>query len=554
MNNQRASAPPGQDPKAASGSFAPLRHHIFAMLWWATVIGNAGAFMRDVTSSWMVTELSSSPAAVALIQAAGTLPVFLLAIPAGALSDIVDKRKYLISIQAFLAAVSAVLALLAATAQVSVVNLVLLTFLGSAAAAMNGPTWQSIVPELVPRNELKDAVALNSLGFNVARAVGPAVGGILLASAGAAVTYGINALSYLFVIAALVRWRRASSADDQLVEHFGGAVRAGFRYTLASPSLRRILFRTIVFFLFANVAWALMPIVARQVLGGGANFYGVMLGATGVGAVAGAGILPRVRNLLGVDRLMLVAAFVMAAVLVWLSMAPPQWTGIVAALCFGAAWIAVLTTLNSATQAILPDWVRGRGLATYLMAFNGAMTASTVLWGAVAEFAGVRASLFAGGACLALVSLVLYRFKLPGTTADLTPSHHWPEPAVAAEVGNDRGPVLVTIEYKIRSEDRGRFAAALRRLSGERRRDGAYAWGASEDVAAPDTILEWFFVESWAEHLRQHRRVSKADADLQAQVSAFHIGGSQPTVRHYLPLDEPAVTQGAGMTGPEGHL
>jgi MFS family permease len=459
-----------------------------------------------------------------------------LALPAGALSDIVDRRKYLIVNQLCLAAISVALAVLAATASLSVTSLALLTFLGGATAALIGPTWQSIVPELVPKDELKGAVALNSLGFNIARAIGPAVGGSLLALAGAAVTYGVNALTYLFVIAALLWWRRPPDQDDQLAEHFGGAVRAGFRFALASPELRRVLFRTAVFLLFANVAWALMPIVARQVLRGDARFYGVMLGATGAGAVGGALALPRVRARLGVDGLVLAAALVMATVLIGLSFAPPRWAGLIAAMAFGAAWIAVLTSLNTTTQAILPNWVRGRGLATYLMVFNGALAASSVIWGAIAEMAGIRTSLFAGGSLLALIALFLHRFKLPTGNADLTPSLHWPEPVVGDDVAYDRGPVLITVEYKVRREQRGEFLAVLCRLSGERRRDGAFSWGVAEDAAAPETILEWFFVESWAEHLRQHRRVSRADAELQAELARFQAEGTPPKVSHYLAL------------------
>jgi hypothetical protein len=342
------------------------------------------------------------------------------------------------------------------------------------------------------------------------------------------------------VIAALVWWRRAPSADDNLVERFGGAVRAGLRYALASADLRRVLLRACAFLLFANVVWALMPIVASQVFGGDARFYGVMLGATGVGAIGGALAMPRVKASLGVERLLLAAALVMAAVLVWFSLAPPRWTAIVASLCFGAAWISVLISLNSTIQAILPDWVRGRGLAVYFMASSGAVTASSVIWGAVAQYTGVRVALFAGGACLIVVSLILMRFKLPTANTDLTPSHHWPDPTVVAGVDYERGPVLVTVEYTIRAEDRTAFADALQRLSAERRRDGAYAWGACENAAAPDTILEWFFVESWAEHLRQHRRVSKADADLQVKVARFHTGASQPKVSHYIALGRPA--------------
>lgn len=524
-----------------AGAFAPLRHRLFAVLWCATVLGNIGTFMRDVASGWLVTDISASPAAVSLVQAAGTLPVFLLAIPAGALSDIVDRRKFLIIIQVFLAAVSATLAFLAATGNITVASLVLLTFLGGAGAALLGPSWQAIVPELVPRSELKGAVALGSLGFNIARALGPAAGGLLLAVAGAAVTYGVDVLSYLFVIAALLWWKRAPDADDRLRESFGGAVRAGFRFALASTDLRRILFRTAVFFLFANVAWALMPLVARQVLGGGAGFYGAMLGAAGAGAVAGAFFLPRLRARLGADGLVLAASLLMAAILAVLSLSPPQWAGLGLALLFGAAWIAVLTTLNATTQSVLPNWVRGRGLAVYLMTFNGAMTASSLAWGAVGEAAGIPHALMAGGICLAIAALFLHRYKLPESEADLTPSHHWPEPAIADPVDHDRGPVLVTIEYKVRPGDREAFVAALAQLSQERRRDGAYQWGMSEDAADPCSIMEWFFVESWAEHLRQHQRVSHADADVQAAAVRFHSGSEPPRVSHYLAIDKPSA-------------
>lgn len=540
MSKQQASPSSADAGPPAPGAFAPLRNHLFAVLWAATVLGNIGSFMRDVASGWLVTDISSSPAAVAMVQAAGTLPVFLLAIPAGALSDIVDRRKLLMFVQVFLAGVSATLAFLSASGNITVINLILLTFLGGAGAALIGPSWQAIVPELVPRSELKGAVALGSLGFNIARAIGPAAGGLILAMAGAAVTYGADVVSYLFVIAALLWWKRSPNADDQLTERFTGAIRAGFRYALASTDLRRILFRTVVFFLFANVAWALLPLVARQVLGGGASFYGVMLGSIGAGAVGGAIVMPWARNKLGTDGLVLAAALLMATILVCLSLAPPQWVGIAVSLVFGAAWIAVLTTLNATTQAILPNWVRGRGLATYLMAFNGAMTASSMIWGAVAEAIGVPSALLIGGVCLALVALFLHRFKLPESEVDLTPSHHWPEPAISDPIPHDRGPVLITIQYQILPEQREAFAAALARLSHERRRDGAYAWGMSEDAAMPGSILEWFFVESWAEHLRQHRRVSVADADLQEELSRFHTGSEPPKVAHYLAIERPA--------------
>lgn len=507
---------------------------LFAVLWAATVIGNVGSFIRDVASSWLMTDLSSSPAAVAMVQAAATLPVFLLAIPAGVLADILDRRKFLIGIQLLLGATSICLMLLSAMGMQSVASLVALTFLGGVGAALMGPTWQAIVPELVEKKDLKSAVALNSLGINIARAVGPALGGLVLASLGAAFAYGVDVISYVFVIAALLWWRRPPAAQDVLSERFAGAFRAGLRYARASRELHVVLLRAFVFFALASSVWALLPLVARQLLGGGAGFYGILLGAVGLGAIGGAVILPRLRSRLDADGLLLLAALVTAAVMAFLSFAPPQWAAVASLLVLGAAWITALTTLNGVAQAILPNWVRGRSLAVYLTVFNGAMTAGSLSWGAVAQWTSVPMALVAGAVGLVLAGLAAHRVKLPKGEDDLAPSNHWPEPLTAAPVDNDRGPVLIQIEYRIAPQDRGDFLRALARLSAERRRDGAYAWGVAEDAGDPGLMLEWFQVESWAEHLRQHKRVSKADADIQQEVLRFHQGPGRPVVRHFL--------------------
>lgn len=524
---------------ASAGSFAPLRQTLFAVLWIATIIGNTGSFIRDVASAWIMTDLSPSPAAVALVQAAATLPIFLLAIPAGVLSDILDRRKFLIAIQFLLASVSICLMLLSFTGLQSITSLVALTFLGGIGAALMGPTWQAIVPELVEKNDLKNAVALNSLGINIARAIGPALGGLILASLGAAFTYGVDVITYVFVIAALLWWRRPVTEQNVLAERFPGAFRAGLRYARASRELHVVLVRAFVFFALASSVWALLPLVARSLLGGGAGFYGILLGAVGLGAIAGAVIMPKLREHLSADGLLLLAALVTAAVMVFLSLAPPQWAAVVALLLLGAAWISALTTLNGVAQAILPNWVRGRSLAVYLTVFNGAMTAGSLSWGAVATLIGVPFTLLAGAVGLVVAGLVAHRLKLPKGEADLVPSRHWPEPLTAAPVEHDRGPVLIQIEYRIATEDRADFLKALARLSSERRRDGAYAWGISEDASDPQLMLEWFQVESWAEHLRQHHRVSKADADIQSEVLRFHQGEGKPVVRHFLAFNHP---------------
>lgn len=525
--------------KSSGGSFAPLRQPVFAVLWAATVLGNTGSFMRDVASSWLMTDLSAAPAAVAMVQAAGTLPIFLLAIPAGVLSDILDRRKFLIAVQVLLASVSITLMTLSHMGLLSVSALIALTFMGGIGAALMGPTWQAIVPELVPREDVKSAVALNSLGINIARSIGPAAGGLLLASFGAAVTYGTDVASYVLVIAALVWWPRAKEANDALSEGFFGAFRAGLRYTRASRSLHVVLLRAAVFFAFASAIWALLPLVARQLLGGDAGFYGILLGSVGAGAIGGALVMPRLRQHFGTDGLLFGSALVTALVMAALSLAPPQWLAVVILLFLGAAWITALTTLNGAAQAVLPNWVRGRGLAVYLTVFNGAMTAGSLGWGAVGEVAGVSGTLLIGAGGLFVAGLLMYRIKLPAGDADLVPSNHWPEPLVAEPVPHDRGPVLILIEYRVEKHQRTAFLHALDELSHERRRDGAYGWGVTEDAADPEKMVEWFMVESWAEHLRQHKRVSVADADLQGRVLAYHSGAEKPVVRHFLTINRP---------------
>ncbi|MBP0635512.1 MFS transporter [Cupriavidus sp. AcVe19-6a] len=524
---------------ADGGAFAPLAQATFAVLWAATILGNVGSFMRDVASAWLATDLSSSPAAVATIQAAATLPVFLLAIPAGVLSDILDRRRFLVAIQVGLALVSGTLMMLAWRNALTIEILIGMAFLGGVGAALMGPTWQSIVPELVPQQELKHAVALNSLGVNIARAIGPAAGGLLLAAFGAAVTYGMDLLSYVFVIAALLWWKRPARTADPLREHFLGAFRAGLRFTRAHSKLHVVLARAAVYFAFGSSIWALLPLVARQLLKGGASLYGVMLGAVGVGAILGALVMPRLQRRLDADGLMLLSAITTAVVMAGLCMAPPVWIALLLLLFLGAAWIIALTTLGGVAQAILPNWVRGRALAVYQMVFNGAMAAGSLVWGFVAQALGTPGGLLVAAAGMLAAALLLHRLRLPRGEEDLGPARHWPEPEGAADIAHDRGPVMILIEYCVRAPDRDAFLRAVHQLSEERLRDGAFNWGVMEDPADPELLTEWFLVESWAEHLRQHERVPHADADLQREVARFHVGDKPPRVRHLLGVGLP---------------
>ena len=524
--------------RPASGSFAPLAQPTFAILWVATILGNIGSFMRDVASAWLATDLSTSPAAVATIQAAATLPVFLLAIPAGVLSDILDRRRFLIVIQIGLAMVSGSLMLLAWKGALTIELLIGLAFVGGIGAAMMGPTWQSIVPELVPPSTLRQAVALNALGVNIARAIGPATGGLLLAAFGASATYGADLLSYIFVIAALVWWRRPVQPPDPLREHFFSAFRAGLRFTRAHSKLHIVLLRAAVHFAFGSSIWALLPLVARQLLHGGAGLYGVLLGAVGAGAIAGALIMPPLQKRVDADGMVLLSAMVTAVVMGVLSFAPPVWLALPLLLLLGAAWIMALTTLGGAAQAILPNWVRGRALAVYQMVFNGAMAGGSLLWGFVAQAMGTPHALLVASIGLVIAATLLHRVRLPRGEEDLVPAQHWPEPemadGMADRITHDRGPVMILIEYRVLPANRDDFLRAIYKLSEERLRDGAFNWGVMEDPADPHLMTEWFLVESWAEHLRQHRRVPNADADVQRDIAQFHSGSEPPRVRHLL--------------------
>ena len=527
----------GSPGKPSAGSFAPLRQPVFAVLWTATVLGNTGVFMRDVASAWLATELSASPAAAALVQTAATLPIFLFALVAGVLSDILDRRRLLIGIQLLLASGSGCLLLLAQTGLLTVDALVLLTFVGGIGAALMGPTWQSIVPGLVRPSDLRHAVALNSLGINIARALGPAAGGLLLTTVGAPTAYGAHMLSCAAVIAALVWWRPPAPRDTSGPEKFMSAFRAGLRYCGASRELHVVLLRAAAFFLFASSVWALLAPVARQMPEGTAHVYGLLLGAVGVGAIVGALLLPKLRDRLDADGLMLAASMLSAGVMAGLSCAPPKWAAMLLMTLLGVAWIVALTTLNGAAQAVLPNWVRGRGLAIYLMAFNGAMAGGSLAWGLVAQQVGVLHALLISAVGLVVTAIAFNRIRLPAGEDDLKPARHWPEPTLNTADTHARGSVVVQIEYRVRSSDRQAFLRAMRGLARSRRRNGAYAWTLAAHTTDPSRVIEWFMVESWAEHLRQHDRVSKADAELQAQVLRFHLGPDKPAVHHFLTMN-----------------
>jgi MFS family permease len=519
--------------RVASPARAAFRHRAFTVIWVATVVSNIGTWMYNAASGWLMASLKSDALLVSLVQVATSLPMFLFALAAGALADIFDKRRFLIGVEAATTLLSAIFAALVQFGHVGPSTLLLFMFLIGVGGALSAPGWQAVVPQLVPAQDLAPAVAANSVGINVSRAIGPALAGSIIGLAGIAAPFWLNALSNLGVIGALLWWRPPPSAADRLPpERFGSAMRTGFRYARHNSHLRSTLIRAVAFFLFASAYWALLPLVARDRIASGPGLYGVLLGAIGAGAVAGAFALPWAKVRLGPDRVVIAASIGTALALMLFGIARLPAIALLASILAGASWIAVLANLNVSAQMALPDWVRGRGLAIFVTVFYGAMTLGSALWGEVADFAGLTWTLMLAAVGALLAIPLTRRWKLQtGAGVDLTPSMHWPVPIVTHEIESDRGPVLVTVEYRLANQqNRSAFLIAMARLAHERRRDGAYAWDLFEDTADKAVFVESFRVESWIEHLRQHQRVTHADRVLQEQIHGLLAHPS--AVRH----------------------
>jgi predicted MFS family arabinose efflux permease len=468
---------------------------------------------------------------------ATTLPIFLLSLPAGVLADLVDRRRLLIGLNLVLAAVSLGMAWATHAGHMSAAGLIASLCAAGIATALIQPVQQSLTPLMVGQSALlRPAIALNSLGFNVSRAIGPALGGLLIGSVGVAAAFAVDAVSYLGLIAALWWWKAASTpAASGPPERFGPALRGGLRFALHAPALRRILLRAVLFFGFASAYWALLPLIARRELGGGAGYYGIVLASIGAGAVAGAVALPKLRRHLSAEAALRAGTVVTIACLLGLAASRDKALAAAVLALAGAAWIAVLTTANVAAQTSLPNWVRGRGLALYLTLFYGAMAAGSLAWGALADAVGVRPALVGAALAGALGLLLAWRRPVGELEPDLRPATHWPEPVLSDEHAiGERGPVMVTVEYIIEPAQRESFLAALHAFAPERLRDGALQWDVFEDAALPGRFVEMFLLPSWDDHLRQHARVSQADAQLQRVVQGFHCGPRTPKVEHWV--------------------
>lgn len=517
-----------------TSAWSPLSRSLFRALWIAAIASNVGTWMQNVGGVWLMTSLSPSPILVALMQTATSLPVFLVGLPAGALADILDRRRFLLFWQGWMLVVAVALGVCTWLNWMSPWLLLTLTFVLGLGAAMSAPAWQAIIPELVPRSELSAAVALNGAGFNIARAVGPALGGFVVAATGPAAVFLLNATSFLGVMVVLYRWRRVHRPSALPAERLVGAMRAGVRYVRYAPALQTVLIRTAVFISCGSALWALLPLVARQELQLGAVGYGALLGCLGAGAVLAAVYLPKVQQRISVDQLLIVSTLVFAIATLVLAYIHQVFVVGLALMAGGFAWLLIMSSLNVATQTTVPAWVQARSLGVYQLVFQGGLAIGSAVWGLVAQQAGNQIALLSAAIGLGLGLLAVGQYRLAaGEKLDLTTSAHWTEPVVIHDPHPEAGPVLITVEYHIDPARSQEFTHLMHQLRITRKRDGAIRWGIFYDTANPSRYIETFVVESWAEHLRQHERSTVTDQMLEQQIRTF-LNGKPAIVSHLI--------------------
>ncbi|WP_241825415.1 MFS transporter [Micromonospora sp. CB01531] len=516
-------------------AWAPLRTAVYRSLWLALLAANIGTWMQTVGAQWLLVHTSDASTLVALVQTASLLPMLLLALPAGALADTFDRRHLLIAVQLFMVAVALGLTLLTAAGRMPPALLLTLTFAFGVGQALTLPAWAAVIPELVPREQLRSASALGSISVNVARAVGPAVAGVLIARAGVAPVFGFNAVAFLVFALALARWRPGDARAVEVPERFTAALRAGGRYVRHSPTVRRLLRRALVFVIPASALWALLPLVASRRLGLNSSGYGLLLAALGVGAIVGALLLPWIRTRMTANQFLLVAGVLYGATLAVVASVRTIPVVLVALLPAGVAWVAVLANVNAEIQLFLPAWVRARGLAVYQVVQGGGQAVGAFLWGVVADFGGLVTAFYVAAVLMLIGALTSQIWPLPdlrGVIKD--PAVYRPPLSLVLEPDPRIGPVLVLVTYTVRPEREAEFLAAMDHIRGFRQRTGAMRWGLFRAGETPDQLTEVYLVPSWDEHLRQHGG-RLTEADQQAEDRARELAEGAPEVRHLLP-------------------
>jgi len=518
-----------------SATFEPFRTTVFRNLWLATFAANVSMWMNDVTAAWVMTSLSTSPVMVALVQTASTLPVFLLGLPSGALADIIDRRRYFAATQLWVALNALALAALSLTGTLTAPLLLLLTFGNGIGLAMRWPVFSAIVPEVVPREHLGAAMALNGISMNLSRVIGPVAAGAIISAVGSGAVFVLNVVLAAAAFTTIVRWRSTPHTSTLPGERFVGAMRVGWQHVMQSPRMKAVLVRIFFFFLHSSALLALLPLIARELHGAGPGTYTLMLACIGGGAVVAALYFPRWRQRFNRNQFVIGGTLAHAAMSVVVVFAPSIWIALPAIAVLGMAWISTANSLTLAAQVALPNWVRARGMSIYQMALMGGAAAGSLLWGQVASLSSVRIAVAAAAAVGPLLWLATRRLSVEGgADPDFSPVRPNSPPQTTISVAPDDGPVMVTVEYQIDPAEAEAFAAVMQKTRRARLRQGALSWGLFRDTAAPGRYIEYFVDESWVEHLRRLERFTAADAGLREQRLAFHRGDAPPQVRRFV--------------------
>ena len=543
MTDDNGAAPARRDP--APTALSPLRYPVFRSVWIASMSSNLGGLIQSVGASWLMISLAPSADMVALVQASVTLPIMLFSLLAGAMADNLDRRKVMLGAQTFMLVMSAALAVFAWSGAITPWLLLGFTFLIGCGGAFNAPAWQASVGDMVPRAEVPGAVALNGMGFNLARSVGPAIGGAIVAAAGAAAAFAINAVSYLGLLAVLARWRPPVPVQRLPRESIGTAIGAGLRYVAMSPAIRTVLVRSAAFGVTASAVMALMPLMAKVLIGGGPLTYGLLLGAFGIGAVGGGMIATTLRRNLSTEGIVSWSSVTFALAMAVTGASTYLLATMAALFVCGAGWMLSLSTFNVSVQMAAPRWVVARALSLYQMAAFGALAAGSWLWGEVAEANSVRAALWIAAALLLTTTLLRLRLRLEQTEErDLDPLRQWDAPATAVPVDARTGPVVISVEYVIRQEDILEFLGAMAERRRIRRRDGARHWTLLRDLSNPEIWIERYETPTWLDYIRHNNRLTKEDAEIPERLRALHRGPGQPRVQRMIERQTSSLPNG----------
>lgn len=541
MTERSAAQPAVGAATARVGAWAPFEQPVFRKLWGVWITANVCMWMNDVAAAWLMTSLTAAPVMVALVQSASTLPVFLLGLPSGAMADIVDRRKYFMLTQVWVGVVAVIMGLVVALGAINAPLLLVLTFANGIGLAMRWPVFAAIVPELVPRNHLAAALALNGVAMNASRIVGPILAGALIASAGSVWVFALNAVLSVGAAVAIHRWRREQKVSALPGERFVGAMRVGLQYVVQSHRMHAVLLRVSLFFLQSMALLGLLPLVAKGLEDGGAGTFTLLLACMGGGAIAAAVSLQRLRAYGTRDTMVNWGTAVLSLSMVVVAFAPSTWVAAPAMVTAGAGWITAANSLTVGAQLSLPDWVRARGMSIYQMALMGSSALGAALWGQIATWTDVRTSLVASAVAGALVALlVTRRFPLErGPLEDLTPAPFSLPAGTQVDVDPHEGPVLITIEYQVAPEQVGPFLELMQETRRNRLRHGVLSWGLFRDPGHAGRFIEHLVDASWVEHLRHFERMTAYDLSLRERRHAFHIADTPPRVSRYLaqPLD-----------------